>query len=225
MAMSIKNLKTLFGTLLATACTLQLAAAQDSPFDRPLFPQPLFKDEPMGAQLDAAINKANQGIRITDSGTNALLASDTEYDEEMRRQMRETARFLLRYGIRNGGRFPGYSNDEMYAVQTQLATLFPNNPFGYAKNVWGQTWSEQPASQELDRIRLSMDLSLTPPVVDTWSSNPPDNWQAPAGTISAIGNSDGLFVVWGAGRNGKPIKNPSNGKAFIISGNTNLGQP
>lgn len=222
------RLKVCARAILFLACMLisisgGLAQSSSKPlFDKPLFPQPLFSDD-FGTSLDSDITRMQSQIRMSSSSTASTMAvADSSVDEEMRRQMRECARYLLRYGLRNNGRFPGYGNDEMFSVQTQLNDLVPNNPYEYSQHPtgWGASWSDAPSTQQLNRIRLSMDLSLTGDVIDNWAGTPPANWQAPPGTITCSGNGQGLFMVWGAGKDGKPIRNPANGRIFIITGNT-----
>jgi hypothetical protein len=74
--------------------------------------------------------------------------------------------------------------------------------------------------QDLDRIRLSINQSLTRNMIDYWTTDPPDDWVAPPGTITATGNNQGLFIVWGAGRDGKPIKSSLTGRTYIAVGST-----
>lgn len=215
-------------------------------FDTPLFPTPLFSDDAMATRLDNDIKAANQHNSPT-ANTQVSLdyearIADAQVDDEMRRQMRDVARYLLRYGVRNGSRFPANQNDEMWALKAQLIELVPNNPYNagateayswgmparYNNNgspatgaaVWGDPYREQLQAMQSDRIRLSYDFGLNPQLADQYTTNPPGDWSAPAGTISAIGNNQGFFIVWGADRNGKPIKNPANGRTFVISATT-----
>lgn len=208
--------------ILAILLVLSISAAQAAEEDDPLFPQPLFSNDaeqtPIHVQSDSARDKAVQS--------------------EMRRQMRAVARYLQLYGIRNGSRFPGLQNDETNAARVQLTELVPNNPYGFATTfsamaygglpvaeqtgspLWGDQWTQELAAQQLDRIRLEMDFSLTPAIIDNYTVNPPQQWVAPPGTITAIGNNQGLFLVWGAGQDGLPIRNPINGRVLIITGST-----
>jgi hypothetical protein len=198
---------TTFAVFLASLISHVPAAAQE----RPLFPQPLFPDFSMDAGVQGATGSPAVVVPVA-----TRTAADV--DNEMRRQMRSVARYLELYGIRNGSRFPGFQDEEMQAARVQLMELVPNNPYG--SSPWGEQWSEQQDSQEIDRIRLQMNLSLSTSVIDNWTTNPPSDWTAPPGTITAIGNNQGLYIVWGAGQDGKPIRNPSSGRTLIITGTT-----
>ncbi len=71
------------------------------------------------------------------------------------------------------------------------------------------------------RIKLQFNPSLTGQTVKDWQAEAPLEWQAAPGTIIAISNSQDLFVIWGAGANGKPIKSP-NGTTRLYIGNVNM---
>lgn len=71
------------------------------------------------------------------------------------------------------------------------------------------------------RIKVQFNPSLSAQMVKNWQTEAPLEWQATPGTITAISNSQDLFVVWGAGSNGKPIKSP-NGTTRLYVGNVNM---
>jgi hypothetical protein len=204
--------KTFFTVVLIISVCHRTANAQEVP----LFPQPLFSDSPMSQQLDADMRSR----QVVTANPVVKPVTNSAVDDEMRRQMRNVSRYLQLYGIRNGGRFPGFQNDEMQAARVQLTELVPNNPYSFNSQVFAEPWSEDQAAQHVGRIRLQMDLSLTRGIVDNWSTNPPNDWYAAPGTITAIGNNQGLFIVWGAGQDGRPVKNPSSGRTMIMSGTT-----
>jgi hypothetical protein len=76
--------------------------------------------------------------------------------------------------------------------------------------------SDQAANMR--RIKLRIDPSLTEEEVREDETNPPDDWNAPPGTISVIGNQQNLYCVWGAGRDGRPLRDPLSGKVQIVIG-------
>jgi hypothetical protein len=215
-------------------------------FPDPLFSDDSIKDrlsndtDQMQKDMIASKQPAQQQPSMVDQKI-----GQSEIDSEMRRQMRAVARYLYQYSLRNQSRFPGPDNgemDEMYAVQVQLTELVPNNPYNYRPTetinwgipaaynpngspatgspVWGDQYTEHLQAQNNNRIQLQFNPSLTPQLIDQWASDPPPDWTAAPGTITAIGNNQGLLMVWGAGADGKPIRDPMNGKTFIVAVST-----
>lgn len=205
--------------------------------DKPLFSGPLFGD------TDTVISKP-----LPSPEQNSASKIDNRYrvdqrDQQMRGQMQQVAQWLTTYGIRNGSRFPGYVNDEMYAAQVQLSELVPVNPYNpgstiqtagfgipahYNANgspatgspIWQDDYTSHLQAQQNARVLLNVDAGITPLEIDEWTKHPPEDWQADPGTITAIGNNQGLFIVWGAGADGKPIQNLYTGGTLIVVGTT-----
>ncbi|MDX2107193.1 MAG: hypothetical protein SFY67_12400 [Candidatus Melainabacteria bacterium] len=71
------------------------------------------------------------------------------------------------------------------------------------------------------RVQLQFNPSLSAQMVKDWQTEAPLEWQAAPGSITAISNSQDLFVIWGSGANGKPIKSP-NGTTRLYIGNVNM---
>lgn len=231
---------------LAMAGFSSAALSADSAFDKPLFGKPLwgdklFPDRDTKSGLSSDVSRAASPAPHKPSIDDKIATA--ELDADFRRQIRACANWLTHYGVRNNSRFPGLPNDEGFAAQIQLQDLVPNNPynFGYThgnyrgipavhnKNgsamtgspVWSDGWTEHLQAQNNGRVLLSINHSINPDIINQWAKNPPMDWsgQAP-GTINCIGNGQGLFVVWGAGRDGKPIHNPANGLVFLSTGST-----
>lgn len=168
-------------------------------------------------------------------------------DQRMRDQINQVAQWLSSYGIRNQGLFPGVYGDRQQAAQVQLTELVPDNPYaddsgavsglqgldtptqglsstlpGNAQTggpVWSDNYNNSfNGAQLMDRVRLSMNWGMTPNDVDAWRASPPDDWDGPPGTIFALGNNQGLIVVWGSGRDGRPLKDTGGKKVFIVVG-------
>lgn len=209
--------------------------------EQPLFSTPLFSGGALTGRLDqdvqnAAAARQSQAIGIVAIQQQAIARADYE----MRRQMRSVARYLSQYCLRNHSEFPGIAGDEQTAVITQLAQLVPTNP--YAATTTGGTtygistmydsngaalsttnsWS---AAADPDattpamhgRLRLQMDYSVEPNDVDIWKRTAaPDGWNAAPGTITVIGNNEGFFVVWGAGVDGRPVKDSSGTSIYLV---------
>lgn len=139
-------------------------------------------------------------------------------------QMQRVANFLENYCTMNY-RFP-QSTDDVRWLTKQLMDLVPNNPFTDQEeqpsdiitfpSTDGPTYSLPYGVQ--NRFNLSIDNGIDDAIVQEWWLSPPDDWQAPPGTISAISNNRNLFVVWGAGADGRPIKNDVSGHTAIVVG-------
>lgn len=79
-------------------------------------------------------------------------------------------------------------------------------------------WTSELTAEKSGRINLQMDYSLSPNTIDSYRNDPPSNWEAAPGTITAIGNGQGFFAIWGAGHDGKPIKDAPNSKRpYVIA--------
>lgn len=71
------------------------------------------------------------------------------------------------------------------------------------------------------RVKLAFNPSLTAQQIKDWQAQAPLEWREKPGTIIAISNSSDLFVIWGAGADGKPVKSP-NGTTRLYIGNVNM---
>lgn len=170
----------------------------------------------------------------TGNGNPASMYSQANY--QVRNQMRTVANFLQDFCQMNY-RFPN-PGDERDWAQAKLTMKCPENPFkpdstdyaqddmlfagmdhfastGMQGSVDLQT-AEQIA-QAKDKIHFADD-SFGPDQIQEYAKNPPPNWVANPGTITAVSNDNNMFVVWGAGYDGKPIRDPMTGRVFMIQG-------
>jgi hypothetical protein len=243
------QLRRLYALLAATMCIAGSAGNAtadeptfDKPFDKPLFSDSLFSNTDIGSSLDSDVSTKVTKQAVNPGALVAQQINNSQVDMEFIRQLRSCTRWLQLYGIRNSSRFPGLTNDESYAAQVQLNELVPNNPYnpGYAQNsyqgtaawmnsngspatgspVWADQWTEHLQASNNARVILAMDYSITPDIINQYAQHPPETWTAAPGTITCVGNGQGLFLVWGAGRDGKPVKNPANGLTYISAGST-----
>jgi len=74
------------------------------------------------------------------------------------------------------------------------------------------------------RIKLVFNPSLTVAEVQSWETDPPQEWEDEPGTITGISNSQNLIVVWGAGADGKPLKVPGSRKTRIFVSNVSMSE-
>ncbi|MBI4532497.1 MAG: hypothetical protein HY711_01010 [Candidatus Melainabacteria bacterium] len=97
------------------------------------------------------------------------------------------------------------AGDEVEALTARLRELMPNNPY-------------TPGGSEAIKVKLSFEESLNEPLLAQYQDKPPSHWTAPVGTISVvISNSNNLFVIWGAGMDGRPIRHPTTQHVTLVS--------
>jgi hypothetical protein len=166
-----------------------------------------------------------------------------DQNEQMFTDMRRVAQWLDQYCLWNK-RFPEFG-DEMIQAQQQLNQLTPNNPYKDDQLTLGRGLDAQPGfgnfdyqtnsynnadvyqmqypvpddqNANLNRIQLSINNSLSEEQAQEWLRQPPEEWQAPPGTISAIGNQQNMYVLWGAGRDGRPLRDALSHRTQLIIG-------
>lgn len=168
-------------------------------------------------------------------------------DNELLRQMKKVADWMNDYVVWNhhfpeqsvGGEDPynltfGQS-DELNIAMRQMNLLVPNNPYMHGgiymepgKDVDPnlQIADDQPmpiipsdSKYNRNRIKIFYDRSLNASDMAQLATNPPYDWQATPGTIGIVTDSAYYFVVWGAGIDGKPIRDPVSGNVRLVVGN------
>lgn len=87
-------------------------------------------------------------------------------------------------------------------------------------------WTSELTADNAGRIQLQMDQSAARTTLNSYRTDPPLNWQAAPGTIVGSGNGQGFLYVWGAGIDGKPVKD-YNGSVYIVEAQTgsNVNDP
>ncbi len=167
-----------------------------------------------------------------------------EADVELYEQMVRIAAWISQYCIWNR-HWPEPGDQENDAVR-QLNELCPNNPYEGGKIQQTEGFSTDPIYQYYSgptnivtgassgfegdsveptttagalgdkRIRMAFDPSLTAEQAKEWSDDPPDEWEAPPGTITSIANGTDLVVIWGSGSDGRPIRVPGSKRVRIF---------
>lgn len=175
-------------------------------------------------KIEAANRAARQRELVTSMAIN---------DGQMFEQMRRVANWVDNWVVFNH-RFPEIGDETTYALQ-QLNELVPNNPYiaGSAYMVAGETVDNAYLSQQGeqqpppmadskiddDRIVFVRDFGLTVPEIDQYSVDPPVDWRAKPGTITVITNDQYLFIIWGAGADGKPLRDFGSKRVRFAVGN------
>ncbi len=176
----------------------------------------------------AKLEAVNKAVRQSE-----LRNSMAVNDGQMFSQMRQVANWVDNWVVWNH-RFPEIGDETTYALQ-QLNELVPNNPYiaGSAYMVSGQTvdnaYLNAEGEQETtpmadskidtDRIVFVRDFGLTVLEVDQYSLDPPVDWRAKPGTITVITNDQYLFIIWGAGSDGKPLRDFGSKRVRFAVGN------
>lgn len=218
------------------------AKAQDS-----LFSENLFNDGKGRPFADFDLPEAAVSKAQASSESNKKLKQEMleHGNDEMRRQMMKVAQWLQEFSLRNQYRFPGTygsSGSIERAASVQLTELVgKSNPysalsavelnagelsglspglsfFGSGSPIASDEYSAEIAAGNSGRIILAMDGSAGENSVNTYRKEAPGSWQAAPGSICAEGNGSGYFYVWGAGADGKPLKD-LNGQTYIIAKN------
>lgn len=98
----------------------------------------------------------------------------------------------------------GFSTDPIYQYYSQPTNVVTGASSGYENDSLEPTTTFGALGDK--RIRLSFDPSLTATQAQEWEEDPPDEWEAPPGTITAICNGTDLVAIWAASADGKPIR-------------------
>ena len=146
-------------------------------------------------------------------------------DARMFDQMTRVSQWVDSYCVLNR-RFPE-EGEEMKASVQQINLLIPNSPYNpqSIKLMSGLDYDPLNAASDYpdngatpNRVRLVLDLSLTELEVENWRTDPPVDWQEAPGTITAISNQTNIFVVWGAGADGLPLRDQYNKQVLLLIG-------
>lgn len=145
-------------------------------------------------------------------------------EAKLNREIHAVGSWLQNYCQMNY-KFPVQPNDVRYA-KSQLIDVAPVNPFtedyddiSNSTSVPGAGTADARISpQDEQRFQLSVDYGLSNYMLGEWAHHTPDYWQAEPGTITAISNDKNMFVVWGAGADGRPIRDDITGHAVLVVG-------
>lgn len=154
------------------------------------------------------------------------------------REMDKVAGWLDQYCVWNH-HFPE-EGDEFEDAKRQLNMLIPNNPYKFGATELPQGRDLDPTYDTLenipspftfatgsfaadgDRIKLEIDPGLNLAAIPELKKNPPMEWNAPPGTVTCVSNNNDVFIVWAAGLDGRPIREPYSRQIRLVQGNYNL---
>lgn len=228
----------LFAAVLAFSFSITQGNADDL-LTEP-FPGSLFQDNNNSTSAKPAPNET----AVKQATQERIQHANSTMQNQMQKVAGWLQEFSLRNQNRFPGVY-GSSNSIERACEVQLTELVGANPYGsgtfggvsaqelnglspglsYYYNADGtpatgsplanDEWTSELTADSAQRINLKMDQSMTRSTLDSYRSDPPMNWQAAPGTITAAGNGQGFFYVWGAGYDGKPVRD-FNGKVYIL---------
>ena len=230
--------------LFCTICAPFAFAISDKLFDSPMFDSDksdLFNQIKRGSLFDnGAKERSETAAQKTQQAADRAARESRikefkrEGDDRLYSQMKTVGNWIDNWIMYNH-RFPE-QGDEQANATNQLNMLVPNNPYQvgnlsvvagadvnetlaetneYAapQPVAGETWSGNA------RVRLELDWSLSVGEIEEFSKEPPLTWQAPPGTITVACNNQYLFVVWGAGADGKSVRDPLTNRVRMVIAN------
>lgn len=216
----------LLGSLFGPCAAMAADKGDDLFADQGLFADDSFfseskKPEPSEQEKEAVRRQAQRSIRD----------ARAEADSQLFQQMRAVANWVDNWILFNH-RFVEYGDQTTMALQ-QLDDLVPNNPYSYSSTVsvpgldadanYEQV-QEEAANYPTNtlaphRVKFVRDFGMTTANIDQWSREVPSDWRETPGTITVITNDQYLFCVWGAGADGRAIKDPFTRRTRLCIGN------
>lgn len=226
----------LLGALSFSFSVTQASADITEPFPGSLFPD---KSSSTPSTL-----KTPDSSAVKQAGQDRIRHANSTMRTQIQQVASWLQEFSLRNQNRFPGVY-GSSDTIERACEVQLTELVGANPYGSGENgsvaaqelnglspglaqfynsdgtpaagspLANSEWTAELSADSAHRINLQMDQSMTKSTLDSYRSQPPLNWQAAPGTITAAGNGQGFFYVWGAGHDGRPVEDIG-GKTYIV---------
>ena len=210
--------------------------------------KPLFSDFSSNAQSYTKKNSAQSAAAQKEQMKALLQSDDDEMRRQMQKVAGWLQEFCLRNQNRFPGNY-GSSGTIERAAEVQLTELVGSNPYANAIGavqdgelnglspglsyyynsdgtpntsgpVANDEWTAELTADNAHRIQLAMDQSINPTTLDEYRKSPPLNWTGQPGTIYGYGDGQGNLYVWGAGFDGKPLKNPGGMGTYILFAQT-----
>lgn len=236
----MQNNKQLKWALVAFGISLGLAnssaLALDEPFPGALFNDPNKSSGQPSASQSAAKQSYQDRVRQANDSMRHQIQKVASWLQEF--SLRNQNRFPGTYGSSGtieracevqltelagpnpfSGSWPAVAAQELNGLSPGLASSFSDGSPVEGSPIDNDEWTAELSADQAGRIKLQMDDSAAASTINSYRTNPPLNWQAAPGTIVGSGNGQGYLYVWGAGIDGKPIKDAS-GNVYIVEANT-----
>lgn len=188
-----------------------------------------------GALAQDSSNPMNRLTPREQRGVEKMVGAE-EANVLLAREMEKVAGWLDQYCVWNH-HFPE-EGDEFEDAKRQLNMLIPNNPykFGATELPTGRDldptydtlenlpspYNSNSFAADGDRIRLEIDPGINLAAIPELKKSPPMEWNAPPGMVTCVSNNNDVFIVWAAGLDGRPIREPYSRQVRIVQGNYNL---
>jgi hypothetical protein len=148
-------------------------------------------------------------------------AASEKCNIELREKIELVAAQFKNYRLHSGS-FPEPGHPAQ-ALASKLERLAGSNPFASFPVRTAADDSEFAAkhgtascTKENICVHIFLDASLSNFQINTLRATAPADWLAMPGTITIIHNTENLFAVWGAGVDGKPIRDKTNTQYSIL---------
>ena len=148
-------------------------------------------------------------------------AAAAKGNSELLDKMELLAAHFKKYRLSTGA-FPEAGRPSQ-ALSSHLGQLAGKNPFAQFPVATAADNPDFAAAhglpdfnQERIQVHIVADASLSNSRLEALQTKVPDEWQELPGTITIIHNTENLFAIWGAGVDGKPIKDSKNRRYVII---------
>jgi hypothetical protein len=127
----------------------------------------------------------------------------------------ERAAAQLRLFCREAGHFPS-GPEESRLAETEIAALMPTNPFLFPTPTAYESPHAQVRDEDRIRVAIRIDRHLNDEAVLRFLEFPPDDWQAPPGTIVVVTDGNRLAAIWASGADQRPIRDPLTARLRMI---------
>jgi hypothetical protein len=141
---------------------------------------------------------------------------------ELREKMELVAGQFKKYRLRAGSfPEPGHPTENLSRRLEQLAGTNPFASFPVRtaadESDFAAKHSTEGCTKENICVCIRSDANLSNFQINSLRGSVPEDWQAMPGTITVIHNTENLFALWGAGVDGKPIRDKTNSQYLIVS--------
>lgn len=201
------------------ALSFLLLAPQARASDDLFSDQGLFTDDSFFN--DKAKPKTDSGLKqqlIRENSKRAFYQAWEDADNQLFQQMRQVGNWINDW-ISMNHRFAEVGDESHFAAR-QLDALLVNNPYDHS-SVSAQAGIDkyaiddevqenpQPGVPNVlapHRVKFVRDFGLSTAQIEVWSEEPPVEWREAPGVITMMTNDQNLFCIWGAGADGRPIR-------------------
>ncbi len=174
-----------------------------------------------GTTTGAAAKTKVASIELYQQVAKAQAASEKD-QAELLEKMQTIASEFKKYRAANG-QFPeqGSMTDALEQKLRVIAGVNPYADFPFSTAADDPQFAAVHGEPNVDPqdidVKINVDLGLSNMGIEQFRTSVPDNWLAMPGTITIIHNTENLFIVWGAGVDGRPIHDGASGNYAVIS--------